>query len=167
MQQACRNIIEVTFTQLPQRKRPILQYEKFMMVNFMIFAISVCMNLMNMFQIICSCRPILQEWSLTFALILPPVWIYYWYSYSRSEATEEVLSRGYLNVCLSVRNIVTVTFIKMSFQLEFLKISNQIATFDLSRISRTSEGGRPNAPKIATTTEYCPWVGPSVGLPCV
>ena len=30
------------------------------------------------------------------------------------------------------------------------KISNQIATFDLSRISRTSEGGRPNAPKIAT-----------------
>ena len=36
------------------------------------------------------------------------------YSYSRSEATEEVLSRGYLEVCmyvyLSVRNIVTVTF---------------------------------------------------------
>ena len=38
--------------------------------------------------------------------------------------------------CMSVRNIVTVTFRKMSFQLEFWKISNQIATFDLSRISK-------------------------------
>ena len=35
-------------------------------------------------------------------------------------------------------------------------VSNQIATFDLSRFNRTSEGGRPKAPKIATTTEYCP-----------
>ena len=34
------------------------------------------------------------------------------YSYSMSEATEEVLSRGYLEVCMSVRNIVTVTFRK-------------------------------------------------------
>ena len=34
------------------------------------------------------------------------------YSYSRSEETEKVLSHGYLNVCLYVRNIVTVTFRK-------------------------------------------------------
>ena len=90
------------------------------------------------------------------------------YSHSRSEATKEVLSRGYLEVCMSVRNIVTVTFRKNVISigiLENLESNDQIATFDLSRISRTSEGGRPNAPKIATTTEYCPWVGPSVGLP--
>ena len=36
------------------------------------------------------------------------------------------------------------------------------STFDTIRISRTSEGGRPIAPKIATTTEYCPCAGPSV-----
>ena len=66
---------------------------------------------------------------------------------------------GSMSVCLSVRNkrrrqyhqIVT----KFLFKKIGKKISNQIATFDMSRISRTSEGGRPNAPKIATTTEYC------------
>ena len=46
--------------------------------------------------------------------------------------------------------------IKISFQFESI--------FNLSRISRTSEGGRQNALKIATTTEYCHWVGYSVGF---
>ena len=68
---------------------------------------------------------------------------------------------GSMYVCMSVRNkrrrqyhqIVTKFLFKTP---EKMKISNRIATFDLRRISRTSEGGRPNAPKIATTTEYCP-----------
>ena len=36
-----------------------------------------------------------------------------WYSYSRSDATEDVISTGYLNVCMYIRNIVTVICRKM------------------------------------------------------
>ena len=79
--------------------------------------------------------------------------------YSRSEATEGghirrlfllkersdggcTISR-FLEVCLSVRNIVAVTFRKMSYHSEFWKISNQIATFDLTElVGRLKAGDR-------------------------
>ena len=62
--------------------------------------------------------------------------------------------RLYLEICLSIclsvtkyhQNDVAVTKFLLKTP-EKIKISNQIATFDLSR---------PNASKIATTTEYCP-----------
>ena len=41
---------------------------------------------------------------------------------------------------------------------------NVESTFDLRRISRTSEGGPPIVAKILTTTEYCPCGGPRVGF---
>ena len=65
---------------------------------------------------------------------------------------------GSMYVCMSVRNKRRRQYHRNAFLFKKngKKISNQIATFDLSRISRTSEGGRPNAPKIATTTDYCP-----------
>ena len=74
-----------------------------------------------------------------------------------------------VDIWMSVRNIVIVTFRKNVISIGILE--NLKSTFDVSRISRASEGGRPNAPKIATTTEYCPstseycpGVGPSVGF---
>ena len=74
---------------------------------------------------------------------------------------KEVLSCDYLEVCMYVRNIVTVILRNFHFNWNFRKYQ---INFYMSWISRTSEGGRPNASNIATTTEYCPWVGPSVGF---
>ena len=55
---------------------------------------------------------------------------------------------------VSIRNIVTVTQ-KMSFQFERCRIlENLESNFDMTRTEL--EGGRPNAPNIAITTEYCP-----------
>ena len=64
-----------------------------------------------------------------------------------------------------VRNIVTATFRKNVISIGILEnLELNFEMFELSRISRTSECGRPNAPKIATTTEYCPCVCSSVGF---
>ena len=77
-----------------------------------------------------------QPWYFTFGLSILMVCIYMCHSYSMSEATEGGHLRR-LFECIFVRNIVTVTFRKMSFQLEFWKIANQL-------ISRKPKGGRLN-----------------------
>ena len=67
--------------------------------------------------------------------------------------TRSIINYKLLFECLSVRNIVTVNVISLEI------LENLESNSELTRITGTSEGGRPNAPKIATTTEYCPSVG--------
>ena len=61
---------------------------------------------------------------------------------------------------MSLRNIVMVIFRINAISIGIL--GNVESNVWAEWICLTSAGGRPNAPKIATTTEYCPlaWVSP-------